>query len=112
MIESNQGVIGHNFGQTQFPRNHLHDQPHHHHHNDNIYSSSQSNHSMILSLLLNNNNTYDYPSFIQTSTSSNHRKTLTNNMAVISEIEEHENKIVNEFCMLLEKSRQLFNGLR
>nr|XP_027204492.1 bromodomain and WD repeat-containing DDB_G0285837-like [Dermatophagoides pteronyssinus] len=56
MIESNQGVIGHNFGQTQFPRNHLHDQPHHHHHNDNIYSSSQSNHSMILSLLLNNNN--------------------------------------------------------
>lgn len=64
------------------------------------------------SLLLNNNNTYDYPSFIQTSTSSNHRKTLTNNMAVISEIEEHENKIVNEFCMLLEKSRQLFNGLR
>ncbi|XP_046912223.1 protein SCAI [Dermatophagoides farinae] len=36
----------------------------------------------------------------------------TTNMAVISEIEEHENKIVHEFCLLLEKSRQLFNGLR
>ena len=33
-------------------------------------------------------------------------------MAVISEIEEHEHKIVNEFCHLLDKSKQLFNGLR
>lgn len=33
-------------------------------------------------------------------------------MAVISEIEEHENQIVEEFCLLLDKSRQLFNGLR
>ncbi|EEC17464.1 conserved hypothetical protein [Ixodes scapularis] len=30
----------------------------------------------------------------------------------MSEIEEQERKIVNEFCHLLEKSKQLFNGLR
>ncbi|XP_064457446.1 protein SCAI-like isoform X1 [Ornithodoros turicata] len=33
-------------------------------------------------------------------------------MAIMSEIEEQERKIVNEFCHLLEKSKQLFNGLR
>lgn len=33
-------------------------------------------------------------------------------MAVISEIEEHEQKIVAEFCHLLDKSKVLFNGLR
>ena len=33
-------------------------------------------------------------------------------MAVMNEIEEAERKIVNEFCHLLEKSKQLFNGLR
>ena len=33
-------------------------------------------------------------------------------MAVMSEIEDQERKIVNEFCHLLEKSKQLFNGLR
>lgn len=30
----------------------------------------------------------------------------------MSELEEQECKIVNEFCHLLEKSKQLFNGLR
>jgi hypothetical protein len=33
-------------------------------------------------------------------------------MVVMSEIEEQERKVVNEFCHLLEKSKQLFNGLR
>lgn len=28
------------------------------------------------------------------------------------EMDEQERKIVNEFCHLLEKSKQLFNGLR
>ncbi|OUC45020.1 hypothetical protein D917_08694, partial [Trichinella nativa] len=27
-------------------------------------------------------------------------------------VTEHEKEVVNEFCYLLEKSRQLFNGLR
>lgn len=35
-----------------------------------------------------------------------------NRMAVITEIEDHEHKIVTEFDQLLETSRQLFNGLR
>ncbi|XP_042235798.1 protein SCAI-like isoform X5 [Homarus americanus] len=30
----------------------------------------------------------------------------------MAEMDEHERKIVNEFCHLLEKSKQLFNGLR
>lgn len=29
-----------------------------------------------------------------------------------SALEEHERKIIIEFCHLLEKSKQLFNGLR
>ncbi|XP_035205473.1 protein SCAI-like [Stegodyphus dumicola] len=33
-------------------------------------------------------------------------------MAIMNEAEEQERKIVNEFCHLLEKSKQLFNGLR
>lgn len=33
-------------------------------------------------------------------------------MGLLSEAEEQELKIVNEFCHLLEKSKQLFNGLR
>ncbi len=32
------------------------------------------------------------------------------NMSV--EMDDHERKIVNEFCHYLEKSKQLFNGLR
>lgn len=36
----------------------------------------------------------------------------TRRMVAMSEIEEHEHKVVNEFCHLLEKSKQLFNGLR
>lgn len=30
----------------------------------------------------------------------------------MSEIEEQERKVVNEFCHFQEKSKQLFNGLR
>lgn len=30
----------------------------------------------------------------------------------MAEMDEQERKIVNEFCHLLEKSKQLFNGLR
>lgn len=33
-------------------------------------------------------------------------------LTVMNEIEEQERKIVNEFCHHLEKSKQLFNGLR
>jgi hypothetical protein len=33
-------------------------------------------------------------------------------LIVMTEIEEQERKIVNEFVHLLEKSKQLFNGLR
>lgn len=33
-------------------------------------------------------------------------------MGLLSEVEEQELKIINEFCHLLEKSKQLFNGLR
>ncbi|GFV61779.1 protein SCAI [Trichonephila clavipes] len=33
-------------------------------------------------------------------------------MAIMNEAEEQERKIVHEFCHLLEKSKQLFNGLR
>lgn len=33
-------------------------------------------------------------------------------MGLLSEAEEVELKILNEFCHLLEKSKQLFNGLR
>ncbi|KAI1289391.1 Protein SCAI [Halotydeus destructor] len=33
-------------------------------------------------------------------------------MVSMSEIEEHDRKVVNEFCHYLEKSKQLFNGLR
>ena len=31
---------------------------------------------------------------------------------VVLDMEEEERKVVNEFCHLLEKSKQLFNGLR
>ncbi|XP_064649107.1 protein SCAI-like isoform X2 [Lineus longissimus] len=34
------------------------------------------------------------------------------NMSVDVPMDEHERKVVNEFCHLLEKSKQLFNGLR
>ena len=34
----------------------------------------------------------------------------SHNMSV--EMDDHERKIVNEFCHYLEKSKQLFNGLR
>ena len=30
----------------------------------------------------------------------------------MAEMDEEERKVVNEFCHLLEKSKQLFNGLR
>lgn len=30
----------------------------------------------------------------------------------MANMEEHERKVVMEFCHLLEKSKQLFNGLR
>lgn len=33
-------------------------------------------------------------------------------MVAITEVEGQERKIVAEFCHLLEKSKQLFNGLR
>ena len=36
----------------------------------------------------------------------------TRRLPIMSEMEEVECKIVNEFCHLLEKSKQLFNGLR
>ena len=32
--------------------------------------------------------------------------------AAVVTMEEEERKVVNEFCHLLEKSKQLFNGLR
>ena len=35
-----------------------------------------------------------------------------NKMATDNEVNENEQKIVNEFCHHLEKSKQLFNGLR
>lgn len=33
-------------------------------------------------------------------------------MVAMASMDEHERKIVIEFCHLLEKSKQLFNGLR
>ena len=30
----------------------------------------------------------------------------------MAELEENERRIINEFCQLQEKSKQLFNGLR
>lgn len=37
---------------------------------------------------------------------------LTDGMVKMDAIEEQDRKIVLEFCHLLEKSKQLFNGLR
>ena len=34
------------------------------------------------------------------------------NLANMTDMDDHERKVVNEFCHLLEKSKQLFNGLR
>lgn len=33
-------------------------------------------------------------------------------LGIMSEVEQEECKVINEFCHILEKSKQLFNGLR
>lgn len=38
--------------------------------------------------------------------------TLTEKMVMMASMDDHERKVVLEFCHLLEKSKQLFNGLR
>jgi hypothetical protein len=55
-------------------------------------------------------NCYDSRGSLDDITTQSHHQ--QRRMAVMSEIEEQERKIVNEFCHLLEKSKQLFNGLR
>ena len=37
---------------------------------------------------------------------------IINIYSIMAEMDEEERKVVNEFCHLLEKSKQLFNGLR
>lgn len=57
-----------------------------------------------------------YSSFDLTKRSISHLEDISQHasrrMAIMNEAEEQERKIVNEFCHLLEKSKQLFNGLR
>lgn len=38
--------------------------------------------------------------------------TLAEKMVMMASMDDHERKVVLEFCHLLEKSKQLFNGLR
>ncbi|XP_053214724.1 protein SCAI-like [Panonychus citri] len=55
-------------------------------------------------------NCYDSRGSLDDITAQTHHQ--QRRMMVMSEIEEQERKIVAEFCHLLEKSKQLFNGLR
>ncbi|RWS28592.1 protein SCAI-like protein [Leptotrombidium deliense] len=55
-------------------------------------------------------NCYDSRGSLDDITAQTHHQ--QRRIVVMSEIEEQERKIVNEFCHLLEKSKQLFNGLR
>lgn len=62
------------------------------------------------------NLTYRFSSLDLTKRSNSHLEDIsqhaTRRMAIMNEAEEQERKIVHEFCHLLEKSKQLFNGLR
>ncbi|GIX84828.1 protein SCAI [Caerostris darwini] len=62
------------------------------------------------------NLTYRFSSVDLTKRSNSHLEDIsqhaTRRMAIMNEAEEQERKIVHEFCHLLEKSKQLFNGLR
>jgi hypothetical protein len=50
------------------------------------------------------NNSIHFPSYSSGIT--------TREMVIMAGMADHERKIVIEFCHLLEKSKQLFNGLR